>query len=407
MSGGKTKTTSTEKVTLPAWMSQGGQSNFNNAQAWSAANPVTPYSGQLSVGPNGNQTMASRVAAATGVGAGDLDAARMYADQSVAGGAPMQADGQQVTAGQVGTTMWDGNAAQRYMSPYLATVQGNTLDAMRRTAAQDQAGLADQVQASGAYGGARGTLAATELNRNQADARTNYVDQSTQDAYNAAMGQFNADRGAQIGVDTGNRDATLGADTFNSGQAADIGGRNLASKNSLMDRLLAASSARSAIGGQAQDFTSNDITNLLKTGATQENTTQAALDRAYADYNLNQNSGIQRYKDLASILGITPTDKTVNSTGTTQQSPGLLNTLLAGGQLAASAFGASDRRLKAKITPLGITTADGLAMYAWRYIGTGEISLGVMADDVASLRPDALGPTIAGFATVDYGSLAG
>jgi hypothetical protein len=64
----------------------------------------------------------------------------------------------------------------------------------------------------------------------------------------------------------------------------------------------------------------------------------------------------------------------------------------------------SDRRLKTAIRKVG-EFADGLGIYSFRYIGQHDRVRGVMADEVARLRPWALGRTIAGFATVNYGAL--
>lgn len=64
----------------------------------------------------------------------------------------------------------------------------------------------------------------------------------------------------------------------------------------------------------------------------------------------------------------------------------------------------SDRRLKTDIRKLG-EEPDGLGRYAWRYVWGGPEREGVMADEVARLRPWALGPVIGGYATVNYGEL--
>lgn len=64
----------------------------------------------------------------------------------------------------------------------------------------------------------------------------------------------------------------------------------------------------------------------------------------------------------------------------------------------------SDRRLKTDIEKIG-EEADGLGIYAFRYIGQLVRVVGVMAEEVARLRPWALGRTIAGYATVNYGRL--
>lgn len=64
----------------------------------------------------------------------------------------------------------------------------------------------------------------------------------------------------------------------------------------------------------------------------------------------------------------------------------------------------SDRRLKTAIRKVG-EFADGLGIYTYRYVGQKNRLRGVMADEVAKLRPWALGRTVAGYMTVNYGAL--
>lgn len=64
----------------------------------------------------------------------------------------------------------------------------------------------------------------------------------------------------------------------------------------------------------------------------------------------------------------------------------------------------SDRRLKRDIELIG-READGLGIYLCRYLWSRTRRLMVMADEVAKLRPWALGRRQAGFATVNYGAL--
>lgn len=64
----------------------------------------------------------------------------------------------------------------------------------------------------------------------------------------------------------------------------------------------------------------------------------------------------------------------------------------------------SDRRLKHAIRKVG-EFADGLGIYWFSYLGSKQRVKGVMADEVAALRPWALGPEVAGYATVNYGAL--
>jgi hypothetical protein len=64
----------------------------------------------------------------------------------------------------------------------------------------------------------------------------------------------------------------------------------------------------------------------------------------------------------------------------------------------------SDRRLKHAIRKVG-EYADGLGIYIYSYLGSNERIKGVMADEVAKLRPWALGPKVGSFQTVNYGAL--
>jgi hypothetical protein len=96
---------------------------------------------------------------------------------------------------------------------------------------------------------------------------------------------------------------------------------------------------------------------------------------------------------------------------TTKQGMNLGQSLLGAASSAAGAFAASDRRLKTAIEKIG-QLIDGLGIYRWTYRDDMGVSLpkgqhvGVMADEVAILRPWALGPLLNGeYATVNYGAL--
>jgi len=79
---------------------------------------------------------------------------------------------------------------------------------------------------------------------------------------------------------------------------------------------------------------------------------------------------------------------------------------LIGGIISAAttvAMFASDRRLKTDVERIG--SHGKLGLYRFRFINDSEQHVGVMADEVATHAPYALGPTIDGYATVDYGKL--
>lgn len=65
---------------------------------------------------------------------------------------------------------------------------------------------------------------------------------------------------------------------------------------------------------------------------------------------------------------------------------------------------ASDRRLKEDIKKVG-QLDNGLNVYTYKYLNGKTTYVGVMADEVAEVMPEALGPTMNGFMTVDYGKV--
>lgn len=64
----------------------------------------------------------------------------------------------------------------------------------------------------------------------------------------------------------------------------------------------------------------------------------------------------------------------------------------------------SDRRLKKDIKHIG-RTDEGLNVYEFKYIDGSGPYTGVMAQEVAELKPEALGPEVDGYMTVDYSKI--
>jgi hypothetical protein len=65
----------------------------------------------------------------------------------------------------------------------------------------------------------------------------------------------------------------------------------------------------------------------------------------------------------------------------------------------------SDRRLKTDIRDLGIRLMNGVKLYAYRYIMGGKRMVGVMADELTKVRPDAVFKHSSGYLAVHYGAL--
>ena len=150
---------------------------------------------------------------------------------------------------------------------------------------------------------------------------------------------------------------------------------------------------RGVVGGAAAKGLLNSgaaSTALLKKGA--------ELDQGMFSNFLQQLSGLSGLGLQAGNLVTSAGQRTVQTGG----SPSTAGTIAKGIGTIASIF--SDRRLKRNITLLSVLP-DGLGVYAFRMIDDPELRIGVMADEVAELRPHALGPVVGGFRTVNYGAL--
>jgi hypothetical protein len=92
-------------------------------------------------------------------------------------------------------------------------------------------------------------------------------------------------------------------------------------------------------------------------------------------------------------------------TQTTTKSASPLDTITGLGGLGLKAFTTfSDDRLKENATPLGMS-AGGVPVQSYNFKGDPTPRIGVLASDVMQNRPDALGPTVGGYHTVNYGAL--
>lgn len=122
----------------------------------------------------------------------------------------------------------------------------------------------------------------------------------------------------------------------------------------------------------------------------------------YFDKLLQQTQlGINAGQLLAGAGQTSKSKGTQQSHSTGKSSPGF------GGFLGGLASGVakSDRRLKENIVEVGTHPA-GLSLYEYNFIGDDTRHIGVMADEVASKFPEALGPeTEDGYMTVDYDKL--
>jgi hypothetical protein len=131
---------------------------------------------------------------------------------------------------------------------------------------------------------------------------------------------------------------------------------------------------------------------------------RSVSDNSSLGTSTGRTTGLSYGNSLGSSFGNSQGTSSGVSDGMSQQTQGLGGLI---GSLAGSAAVAfSDSRLKTGITKIG-RLMNGLSVYAWTYLW-GEKNIGVMADEVKVLRPDALGPLIDGkYMTVNYSRLMG
>lgn len=397
--GGKTKTTQENKV--PEWVSQGGQSLYNQASDYVANNPVQSYTGQFAASPSENQQQANTVAASSvGSGQGDVQTARDLTKQAASGTWQNVTGGNQQVAQMAQPDQWtSAGVASSYMSPYTKQVQDATLAEMDRGAQINQRSVNDQAQASKAFGGDRHAIMASEQAKNDATARTNYVAQSNDAAYQNAQSQFNQDRAAGIGVSQANMSAQNSAYAGDADRAYNAQVTNSQGQQGVLDRILSAAGLSSDLGAQASGLSTADVQRLLTTGVVDQQTRQLENDAQYNDWLRTQEQPLNQYSQLAGILSGVPINTTTSSTS--KQSGGLVNTLLGAGQIAGSIW--SDSRLKEDIVAVG--HIGSVPVYAYRYRGQPEQHVGVMAQDVARRDLGAVSVAGNGYMKVDYSRL--
>lgn len=131
------------------------------------------------------------------------------------------------------------------------------------------------------------------------------------------------------------------------------------------------------------------------------------LDSTYANNYLNALSTYgQTGLSAANLLASSGQYSNSSSQSKSTTSQGISG--LAGAALSAyagnpTAF--SDRRLKTNIKKIG-KMSNGLNLYEYSYSWSpNETETGVMAQEVAKVKPEALGPIVSGYMTVDYSKL--
>lgn len=229
------------------------------------------------------------------------------------------------------------------------------------------------------------------------------------------LGMFNA--GAQNDMGLALFNALNNASQFNAGQYNNLAGQVYGEQNAnARQDANALNAALSQFYGTEADmnrFNANyDLANRQNMLAANQQLMDLGnnlwdIDRQNQLAPYTQASAMQSLLDpsLAALL----TGQTINTSGTStsKESGGLLNSLIGAGATLGSAAMMSERRVKRDILKLG-EEDDGLGVFAYNYVWDAPdepYRFGVMADEVARIRPWALGPVVDGVQTVNYGEL--
>jgi hypothetical protein len=210
-----------------------------------------------------------------------------------------------------------------------------------------------------------------------------------------------ANQAAQFGADARNTAARFGAGAQN-----DAGQFNAQAMDAALARQLSAGGALAGLGQTMGADTRSNIALQNALGGDQR-AIQQALQGAPLSV-LQQISQMYGGLPLNLLTGQTSTGSS-SGTSKTYDPMGTLATLLGAGGTAAegtakfmAAF--SDRRLKTDIERIG-EREDGLGVYLFRYFWSPVQHIGVMAQEVLKVKPEAVIHTPSGYMAVDYGAL--
>lgn len=267
----KTRTHSTES--LSPW-AQHQYDNLSHGILDIAQQPVTPYDGDLSVGPDPLQQSAQALAQANIGRGGDAVAAALRAAQAAGGYLPVN-----VAAGAVG-----GMDLSGYLNPYLANVADGFLDGLERSRAMAINNQASEFTRQGAWGGSREGVADSLTNEAYARQAREGLDNIYSAGFQNAQAQAQADLNRQLQAAMANQSAGL--------QNAQLG--------------LSAANLMGDLGQQQQQMGQADATLLNQFGAQNQAYAQHALDAAYQEFLRQQQYPLQQAALMQGVLGATP-----------------------------------------------------------------------------------------------------
>ena len=219
--------------------------------------------------------------------------------------------------------MYDPESYQNFMNPYEDQVIQNALADIQRQGDLAQQGVRSQAVAAGAFGGSRGQLAESEQARNTMQQQANTAAQMRaagfQNAQQAAMNAFESGMGRQqqLGQLTGQMAAGLGS----------LGIQ------------------QAGLGEMGTSLNTQDINNLMTTGAIDRGVDQAGLDALRLTNLQAYTQPYQQLGFLSDIYSGTPTGSSTLTAASAPQVSPFQTTLGLGIGTLAAASGAQQQGL--------------------------------------------------------------
>lgn len=272
------------------------------------------------------------------------------------------------------------DAAARYAdNPYIqGQIDANARDVTRNLTEDILPGIDRNASAGGNINSSRAGIASGIAQRGAADRISDISAQIRGDAWNRGLSMAQTDRqnnmqALQSGAQAYSSLGQVGMDAMSQGAQAGYGAFDRINSANLLDQ---------------QDR-------------------QGQLDADFASWQGNDQRQwdlLNRYNSI--VAGNQWGQSGTSSSKSVQKTSGGILGQIAGLASTAAAFIPSDARLKRNVEKIG-EREDGLGVYRYDYVwdpeGTGTV--GVMADEVALKRPEALGPIVGDYLTVDYSKL--
>lgn len=307
------------------------------------------------------------------------------------------------------TALYDGGEAPGYFpGSTVATPSANTQAALR---ALYQRGAAGSPYGKAIMANLGETMSGTFLGANpyfqqklEADLKP-LTEQFMQDVVPGLTSQFA--RAGRTGSDAHQDVVMRAVDSLNRAQADAAVKASAGEYDAERSRMLSAAGTAANLFPQLQAADYQDIEAMGQAGAGWDRQNQALIDADIARYNYDTNKDwnyINRY--LASLNAGYPGGEmsgTVRGSAmpATNPSADLWNTILKGAGLGAGIYGMSDKRLKEDIAPVGALN-DGQTVYSYRFKGDPRTQIGLLAQEVERIHPEAVARHPSGLRMVDY-----